>query len=153
WYVGWAERVLPELTRPAQTTWYERLDDELDNLRAVRASCRVRADGGEAELRLVAALGRYLWVRAPAEGRAWLGGALAQRSRTPAAAWARALAWSGQFEYLYGDPELGRQRLQRAVAAARDTDEPSLLSMALRHLALYCAELPDAVGLLKEAVD
>jgi predicted ATPase/transcriptional regulator with XRE-family HTH domain len=153
WYVAWAERALPELTRQDQVTWYQRLDNELGNLRAARAWCAFRADGGEAELRLAAALGRYLWVRAPSgEGRAWVGEALAQHSRTPAAAWARALAWSGQFEYLYGDPELGRQRLEQAVVAARSTEEPSLLSMALRHLALYCAEQPVAVALLKEAV-
>jgi non-specific serine/threonine protein kinase len=153
WYVAWAQQVLPELTRAGQTTWYQRLDDELDNLRAARASCRVRVDGGEAELRLAAALGRYWWVRAPGgEGPSWLSDALARHVRTPAAAWARALAWSGQFEQRYGDPELGRQRLEQAVAAARGTDEPSLLSLTLRHLALYCAEPAVAVELLKEAV-
>jgi predicted ATPase/DNA-binding XRE family transcriptional regulator len=153
WYVAWAERVLPELTRPSQTIWYQRLDDELANLRAARAWCRAQVDGSEAELRLAAALGRYWWVRAPgAEGPAWLNDALAQHAPTPAAAWARALTWSGQFEYLYGDPELGRQRLEQAVAVARGIDEPSLLSMTVRHLALYCAEQPDAVALLEEAV-
>jgi non-specific serine/threonine protein kinase len=153
WYVAWAERALPELTRAGQATWYQRLDEELGNLRGARAWCRVLADGGEAELRLVAALGRYWWVRAPGgEGRAWLSEALAQRAPTPAAAWARALTWSGLFEYLYGDAQLGRQRLELAVAAARGTNEPSLLSLALRHLALYCAEQSVAVALLREAV-
>ena len=107
-------------------------------MRAPRAWCRVRADSGDAELRLAAALGRYWWVRAPGpEGPAWLNDALAQRALTPTAAWARALTWSGQFEYVYGDPQLGRHRLEQAVAAARGINEPSLLCMSLRHLALY----------------
>jgi len=153
WYVAWAERVLPELTRQDQVSWYKRLDDELGNLRAARAWCRVRADGGEPELRLAAALGRYWWVRSPGgEGRAWLSDALAQCAPTPAVAWARALTWSGQFEYLYGDRQLGRDRLEQAVATARGSDDPSQLSLTLRHLALYCAEQPHAIALLEEAV-
>jgi hypothetical protein len=53
---------------------------------------------------------------------------------------------------VFGDTQLGRQRLERTVAAARGTNEPSLLSMTLRHLAPYCSAQPIAVALLKEAV-
>ena len=77
---------------------------------------------------------------------------LAERAPTPAAAWARALTYSGLFEYLYGDAQLGRRRLEQAVAAARRTDEPSLLSLSLRHVAACCAEQSVVVPLLEEAI-
>jgi non-specific serine/threonine protein kinase len=153
WYVAWAEAVSPELTRADQVSWFRRLDDELGNFQAAREWCRLQPGGGEAELRLAAALGRYWWVRSPGgEGRAWLSEALAHAGPAPTAARARSLTWSGQFEYLYGDPQVGRSRLEQAVAVARSTEDRSLLSLALRHLALYCAEQPVAVSLLQEAV-
>jgi tetratricopeptide (TPR) repeat protein len=47
---------------------------------------------------------------------------------------------------------LSGNRLERGGAAPRGTHEPALLSLTLRHLALYCAEQAVAVALLKEAV-
>jgi non-specific serine/threonine protein kinase len=152
WYVSWTERILPELTRRDQVVWYARLAAELDNCRAANAFSHAEPDGGPAAIRLAGALGRYWHVRAPGnEGREWLSRALSYGPDTPSAARARALTWSGQLEYLYGDAELGQRRLEEAVAIARQVDGGELLCLTLRHLALYTCDHTTAPGVLEEA--
>jgi predicted ATPase len=153
WYVAWAERASPELTRPDQLIWYARLADELENFRAARDWCRRDPGGAEPGLRLAAALGRYWQVRAPGrEGRRWLAEALAAGPTGPSAARARALTWCGQLDYRHGEAEAGRVRLAEAVAVARRVGDGSLLCLTLRHLALYAAGRAAAPALLEEAV-
>jgi non-specific serine/threonine protein kinase len=143
---------LPQLTRPDQTIWYRRLAVELDNCRAARAWSRAEPDSGTSELRLAGALARYWFTCGPgAEGREWLTQALARGPVTPTAARAQALTFSGQFECLHGDVQLGRRRVAEAVAVARVLDDGSLLSMTLRHLALYAGDRTTAPDLLEEA--
>lgn len=152
WFVCWCEEVLPRLTRPDQASWYRRLAEELDNCRAARAWSRGERDGGAAELRLAGALARYWFTCGPgAEGREWLTQALQRGPETPSAARAQALTFSGQFECLHGDVQLGRQRVAEAVAVAREVDDGSLLSMTLRHQALYAGDHATAPDLLEEA--
>lgn len=152
WFVAWAEAIRPQLTGPDQVLAYARLMQELDNLRAARDSTQ-RAGDAEAELRLAATLGRYWWIRAPgSEGRQWLTDALEHGPTRPSAWRARALTWSGQLEFLHGDASAGRTRLEQAVAIAREIGDARLLSMTLRHVALYCADQDTAVALLEEAI-
>ncbi|MBV9325451.1 MAG: helix-turn-helix domain-containing protein [Chloroflexi bacterium] len=152
-FVAWAEYAMPELTGRHQLDWYARLTDELDNLRAANEWTRQDAQGAEAGLRLAAALGRYFHIRAPrSEGRTWLAEALAAGPSAPSAPRARALTWCGQLDYLHGETDAGRRRLEQAVAAARHVGEPGLLCLTLRHLALYTSEQATAPALLEEAV-
>jgi non-specific serine/threonine protein kinase len=153
WYVDWAEQASTYLTGADQVLWYARVAREVDNLRAAREWSKHEPDAGEAELRLAAALGRFWWIRAPgSEGRQWLTEALERGPTNPSAWRARALTWSGQLESLHGDAVAGRSRLEEAVTIARQVENASLLSMTLRHLALYSADQPSAVALLEEAV-
>jgi predicted ATPase/DNA-binding XRE family transcriptional regulator len=153
WYVAWAERARPELTRRDQLPWYARLTDDLDNLRAVHAWTRQDARAAELGLCLAAALGRYWQVRAPrSEGRAWLAEALAAGPTQPTAARARALTWCGQLDYQHGDAAGGRLRLEQATAVARCVGDGSLLCLTLRHLALYTSDQATVLTLLQEAV-
>ena len=152
WYVGWAERVLPELTGPDQLVWYARLGAELENFRAARAWCQRDPGGAEAGLRLAAALGRYFEVRAPGiEGHRWLAEALAAGPTEPSPPLARALTWCGQLDHLHGEAEAGRALLAEAVAVARRVGDGALLCLTLRHLALYTADRAAAPALLEEA--
>jgi tetratricopeptide (TPR) repeat protein len=152
--VAVAERALPELTGPDQLAWHARLEDELENLRAARDWCRRDPGGAEPGLRLAAALGRYWQVRAPrSEGRLWLAQALADGTPEPTAARARALTWCGQLDYLHGEADAGRARLEEAVRVARRVGDGSLLCLTLRHLALYAADPATAPTLLTEAID
>ncbi len=153
WYVAWAEQVLPELTGRQQLVWYQRLTDELANFRVVRAWCQADPSRNLVELRLAAALGRYWWVRAPGqEARQWLSEALAAGPVEPTRPRARALTWCGQLDFLHGEPETGRARLEQALAVARSVGDRALLCLTLRHVALYAADPPMARALLEEAV-
>jgi len=152
WFVAWAELALPELTGPEQLAWFARLEDELENFRAAREWCQQGPDGAEAGLRLAGALGRYWQVRDPrSEGRLWLAQALADGPSEPSAARARALTWCGQLDYLHGEAEAGRTRLEQAVTVARPVGDGSLLCLTLRHLALYSADPDTSPSLLEEA--
>jgi tetratricopeptide (TPR) repeat protein len=65
---------------------------------------------------------------------------------------ARALTWSGQLELLHGDATAGRSRLKQAVAIARRVGNTRLLSMTMRHMALYSTNEETAVALLEQAI-
>jgi predicted ATPase/transcriptional regulator with XRE-family HTH domain len=153
WYVAWSERVLPELTGPDQLVWYARVAAELENFRAAREWCQQDALGAMAGLRLAGALGRYFEVRAPGrEARHWLAQALADGPSEPSVARARALTWCGQLDCGYGEADVGRARLEESAALARRVGDRSLLSLTLRHHALYTADRATAPSLLEEAV-
>src|SRR5262249_57100506 len=76
WFLALAERAEPELTGDRQREWLDRLEAEIDNLRAALA-WSLESGPAEAGLRLVGALG-WLWnVRDYwSESRRWLGQAL-----------------------------------------------------------------------------
>ncbi len=92
-----AEKAEPELRRPTQIAWLERLDLEHDNLRAA-LQWALESDALERGLRLAGALSRFWYLRGYwAEGRAWLQ-AFLERSPQPgtdALRRARALALAG----------------------------------------------------------
>ncbi|HLK61174.1 MAG TPA: tetratricopeptide repeat protein [Chthonomonadaceae bacterium] len=58
-----AEEIRPKLTGPEQGHWLSVLEGEHDNLRAALTFCQAEAEGGEAGLRLGAALQRFWQVR------------------------------------------------------------------------------------------
>jgi predicted ATPase/DNA-binding CsgD family transcriptional regulator/transcriptional regulator with XRE-family HTH domain len=137
WYLGMAERALPELTRRDQYVWYERLTTDYDNFRIALAWSQADPDGPEAELRLAAALGRFWHIRGPmGEGRAWLTDALMRASSTPSPARATALNWAGIAALRYGDVVDAARLLGQGVDLARDIGDPRPLTVGLRHLAM-----------------
>src|SRR5262249_45595770 len=62
YFLTLAERAEPELKGPRQTSWFQRLERERENL---DAALRWAAESGdtEFELRLAVALGRFWWMR------------------------------------------------------------------------------------------
>ena len=62
WCVALAERAAPELNGPHQDLWYDRLDEELGNLRAAFAHLRA-TDAFDAALRLVTGVEWFLTSR------------------------------------------------------------------------------------------
>ncbi|MGH3147352.1 MAG: ATP-binding protein, partial [Rubrobacter sp.] len=78
-FLDLAEQAEPELSGTGQAAWLDRLERDLDNL---RAAMRWLGKSGETEahLRLAGALWRFCYLRSLyEEGRAWLGEALAGR--------------------------------------------------------------------------
>ena len=129
--------------------WSARIRDDYANLRIARAWCQAAADGAELELRLAGALGRFWYLDGlPAEGRAWLHGALARTAtlgESPARAWglhgAGLLAWS------QGDAVAARALLEGAIAIARSVGNTPCLISALPFL----AQVAFAAGNVEEA--
>jgi predicted ATPase len=91
-----AETAEPELHRAEQLRWLQRLEQELDNLRAALAWSQTSAAGVETGLRLAGALGPFWQMRShQIEGRTWLLSILAHPMAKPTAARAKALNWAG----------------------------------------------------------
>jgi len=147
WFLAWAERALPELTRRDQTVWFRRFAADHDNFRAALDWVHADPTGAEPELRLAAALGRYWNIQGHgSEGLARLTAALARAAATPSPARATALNWAGHLTYLRGHYARARELLTASVAVARALDDDSLASIALRHSALVAEAQGDTAA-------
>lgn len=111
------------------TEWLRWADVEIDNVRAVLASCLARGDTARGMI-LAASLAWYWITRATSEGIRWLDGLLDHDGGDPQA---RALAWflRGFLALLKADPVGARPALQAAISACRQTGQRGLLSEAL----------------------
>jgi predicted ATPase/DNA-binding CsgD family transcriptional regulator len=109
--------------------WLQWANLEIDNVRAVLRRCVARADGSRG-LDLAAALGWYWITRATTEGARWLDELLAAGGGDPQMrGWAYFLR--GFLAVLKADPAAARPALRAAVAAARQAEQPYLLTEAL----------------------
>jgi predicted ATPase len=71
-FVQEAEQAEPEMHRSGQSSWFIRLDHDLDNMRAAIRTAHARSDD-ESVMRLADALWWYLWLRGLLrEGVSWL---------------------------------------------------------------------------------
>ena len=114
----------PGLRGPDQQEWRDRLEADLDNLRAALAwGTSASVDDGDAEhgLRLAGALW-YFWFQRglPGEGRRWLNRALG-RVRTAGVDRAQALLGAGTLAWRQGDFAAARVHLDESVLLWRDT--------------------------------
>ncbi|MGH3713948.1 MAG: ATP-binding protein [Micromonosporaceae bacterium] len=124
YYLAYAEQAEAALHAPAalgdegQTTWLDRLDAELDNLRTAIAWATTQADSAPA-LQLAGALWNFCYLRGHyAEGRHWLGQALRrdQPDAPPTPVRARALLGAGMLAFLQCEYDTASTRIE----AARD---------------------------------
>ncbi len=60
YYVSLAQQAETELSGPEQRSWHARLDSERENILLAHAYCRVAQGGGEAGLKLIHALRRWV---------------------------------------------------------------------------------------------
>jgi non-specific serine/threonine protein kinase len=134
WCARLAERAEPELLRPRQVEWLDRLEAEHDNFRAALAWS---LESGEVEigLRLAGSLPRlWRWHGHLEEGRDWLERLLAQRGdiRTPALA--RSLVALGMFTRMRQDHEQAVVHFDEALAIYRELGEDDQVARTLFHL-------------------
>ncbi len=141
YYLALAEQADPLLGGPEQGAWLSRLETDHDNLRAALSWCEAenetgKAEGGEAWLRLCAALGRFWEVRCHySEGRQWLERALEQTkglAATPARA--RALTRAGNLAHEQGDIGAARALHEQSLEISRQTGESRGVADALHNL-------------------
>jgi predicted ATPase/DNA-binding SARP family transcriptional activator len=154
-YLALAEQAAPELTGPTQRACLERLERDLDNLRAALAWARERGDG-ERGLRLATALERFWEVRSHlSEGRIWLAAALAARAAAPARPRAAALDAAGRLAYYQGDFGEAETLHEEALALWRELGDRAGIADSLNHLGAVAYGQGDAaraVALFEEAL-
>jgi predicted ATPase/class 3 adenylate cyclase len=122
WCTDLAERAAPELLRSDQTSWFDTLEREHDNVR-VALEWAVSDGDVAAGLRLAGAIWRFWDVRGYfAEGRTLLDALLERGVEAPPATRAPALAAAGSLAvYGLGDYTGGRSRLEEALEIYRAT--------------------------------
>jgi len=168
WFVGLAEEAEPRLCGPDQGAWLDRLEAELDNIRAALAVSRLVPEGyegvrpeeqihqtAEASLRLFAALLRFWLIRGHlGEGRQWLTGLLATTS-TRSAARASAMCVGATLAFWQGDYPAAHTLGEESLALARDVGDvrAAILSqMMLTGALLRLGDLARAVETSDESL-
>jgi non-specific serine/threonine protein kinase len=161
YFLAWAEKAEPHLSRPAQLDWLDRFEEEHDNVRTALAWSLSAADGREEGLRLAGAVARFWRLHGHIrEGRSHVVAALAAaEGRPPLVSGPRALAlfWAGELAYLQSDYPEARQRLEESLAIWRElgSAHKAGVAQALAMLGEVATELGDyatAPGLFEQSL-
>jgi len=135
-FVTLAEDAAAGLVGPDEVWWFERLQQEHDNLRAALAWCQADLGGAEKEERLAGALGRF-WCNGLhyREGFEWLTHAARRRPGVVTPGRGRALNWAGMVAQ-HGDLAHEQQAalLEESASVLRQAGDLAELSLVLRHL-------------------
>jgi predicted ATPase len=145
WCATLAETAEAGLTGPGAGAWLQRLDRELDNMRAAMGAALARGRVADA-LRVASGLS-WFWFRrghAP-EGRRWLDRVIHAAGDTTRAPLPRVLLGLASIQYLEGDLPGAGANLQRAIEIAGGPGETRIRGRALVTLAYIRA----AVGELE----
>lgn len=154
YYLSLAEAAAPNLTGPEQAAWLERLDRDLDNLRAVLGWARERGQT-EIGLRLAGGLARFWRERGHgSEGLGWLTEFIARMEATeggdgvevPTVVRADALFAAGWLAGGRGEHQLAVPWLERAVALHHVRGDPIGAVRALSALAGVAFDQGDVPG-------
>jgi DNA-binding CsgD family transcriptional regulator/tetratricopeptide (TPR) repeat protein len=135
YYLALAEAAEPQLLGPEQLLWFDRLERELDNLRAI---LHVAMAGGEEEvelaLRLASAL-RFFWVGRGhlLEGRNVLERHLARTGAIAAPIRLKALNALGTILWSQNDARRLEQVADEALALAREQGDQWYITRAMIH--------------------
>src|SRR5207248_5245193 len=109
--------------------WLAWAEMEIDNIRAVLQRCLARGDSARG-LDIAASM-KYYWItHGTTEGVRWLDPLLASGEASPPTL-VRAYYLRGWLSLLQGDPAAASPWIARAVATARETGQPALLSESL----------------------
>ncbi len=154
WVQALVERAHPELEGPDQGAWLQRLDTELDNLRAALEWSRTGHDLIERGLWLAGALWMLWFVRNHwGEGRAWLEDLVRRSPGVATSARARALYVAANLACFLGDYGASTRHGEEALTQARALGDSESQGWALYNLglaALLLGEYERAATLLYE---
>ncbi len=144
-----------ELSGPDQAEWLERLEQELDNMRAALDWC-LASRRVEDAVRAESALGRFWWMHGHvAEARSRLSQALAQSDGVAAEVLANGLWWSARLAARQDDLKAEIPLLEQALELFRELDRPREIAFAIGELgwiALQQGEHERAAELCEEAL-
>jgi predicted ATPase len=145
YFLELAEQAAPELTGSRQVAWLDRLETDLDNLRAAMAWFLAR-DEAEQALRLAVALARFWDYHSRLdEGRRWLETALARASADAVSPNLRGMAFhaTGVLARSQGDYQLAQHFQNHALGLFREADDTRGIAFTLNSLgtvALYVGD-------------
>jgi tetratricopeptide (TPR) repeat protein len=145
WVLALAEQAEPELRRPDQRMWLQRLETEHANLRAALERCGSEGGGAETEARLASAL-VWFWIKRGylSEGRQCLEAALSRDADLPPSLRIRMLDGAGQvIQLTFRDPAAAARYSQACLDLARETGDLEGMALALSRLALQAAFAQD----------
>jgi predicted ATPase/class 3 adenylate cyclase len=157
YFLAVAEQAEPELVGPRQGLWYERLEAELDNFRAV-LGWSLAHQQPEAIVRLAAPALTLLWVDRghTGEGRRWVDAALEYRDDLSRPALAKALFVRSYLSLRSGGPDRQVDRqLGESLSLFQELEDTEWTVAALSMLgqtAERAGELDRAVSLHTQAV-
>jgi len=136
WCLALAERAESALERPDAATWFNRLEDELDNLRTALEWSQ-KSSNVQTGLRLAGAL-RWFWdLRGHGrEGRERLDGLLRQIPDGCSETFVKALNAAGYLAVYQDDHAAARAYCEKSASLARELGLPHEGAYALRMLAL-----------------
>jgi predicted ATPase/DNA-binding CsgD family transcriptional regulator len=138
YYLQLAEEAEPALQGPLQATWLERLERELDNLRAALSYLLERTEDRESNemaLRLGAALSWFWVVRLHAhEGWTFLERALERSEGVAVAVRAKALYVAGYLAWQLGNLNRSEELCQQSLALFREGGDVTGIGNALMYL-------------------
>jgi predicted ATPase/DNA-binding SARP family transcriptional activator len=129
-FTAQAERAEAAMIGEEQPEWLDRLENEIDNLRAAM-SWSLASGAPELALRIMGASRRFWWIRGRIrEARRWLEQALAAASPAPSVSASKALSAASAMASLLGDRDQARRYGDEALALARRLDEHVLIISA-----------------------
>jgi predicted ATPase/DNA-binding CsgD family transcriptional regulator len=135
YYLGFAEQAEPHLLGPEQLLWFDRLEQELDNLRTIlQAATAGGAEESELALRLGAAL-RFFWVGRGhlREGRNVLEPILADAGTIAAPIRLKALNALGTILWIQNDARGLEPVADEALELAREQGDQWNMARAMTH--------------------
>jgi predicted ATPase len=139
YYLAWLETEGPKLEGSQESRWFERLEQEQDNLRAAMKWALAQGESGgdmELALRLGVAM-RALWsVRGNySEMRAFLEQALARDKGSPTAVRAKALRAAARLAEVQGDISQAQAFSEESLTLFRQIGDQTGIALALHALA------------------
>jgi len=155
-FVSFAEEAEPKLADRDQISWFARLEDEHDNLRAALAFA-LDSDDSSSALRLAVGVRRFWQIHGYlVEGRQALESALAATPAVPSELRANALNMSGILAGEQGEFDAARVSFKAALEDAHAVGATRVISSALVNLgtlAFFGGELDAARDLYKESIE
>src|SRR5215207_908331 len=132
YFTQWAERAKPHWLLPERFAWLNRFEAEHDNIRAALEWSQVTAEGANAGLRLVVAMG-YFWKLHgyPTEGRMRISAALAQKgAQQRTIVRAQALYHASTLVFFQSDYSEVRALVEESLAISRKLGAAGRLEVA-----------------------
>ena len=154
YFADLAEQAEGHLVTADQAVWFDQLDNEVGNLRAV---LQWSGDAGRDELglRVVSALPRFWSMRGLTDPSRWLSEALTRDTGVSPSVGAKALFADGYAALDHGDFARAEMRFEATAAAFRALDEPRGTAASLAQLAfllLARGDLERAIEVAQESV-